>query len=223
MNIATDRKWNFNKHKAKQEFYEKIFNKLKYNQIGFGDWSITSTQNARFKRAPAQGIFNYLKKKGCDIESVCEDRSSMICSRCKSKTENRDGTLCNMSYPCQRDELDEEMKKKQKENAFKMYNIFNKEDVKVQIHMKRIPKNNSKAKRLQKYSIKIPRVGNIKKLSKDLKGNLKLFDNNKKRINEETECVEEQGKSKSTRNVLYCNNNKCHRIIKNIDGNFNLY
>ena len=60
MNIATDRKWNFNKHIAKQLFYEKIFNKLKFYQIGFGDWSITSTPNAKFKRAPAQGTLNLM-------------------------------------------------------------------------------------------------------------------------------------------------------------------
>ena len=30
-----------------------------------------------------------------------------------------------------------------------------------------------------------------------------MFDNNKTRINKEKECAEEQGKSKSTRNVLY--------------------
>ena len=58
-------------------------------------------------------------------------------------------------HMCRREELDEEIKKKQKENAFKMHNFFNKEDVKVLIHMKRIPKINSKAKRLQKYSLVI--------------------------------------------------------------------
>ena len=63
MNIATDRGWSFKKYIAKQQFYEKIFNKLKFYQIGFGDWSITSTPNARFKRAPAQGILTFLKKK----------------------------------------------------------------------------------------------------------------------------------------------------------------
>ena len=59
MNIATDRKWSFNKHIAKQQFYEKIYNKLKFYQIGFGDWSITSTPNARFNRAPSQGILTF--------------------------------------------------------------------------------------------------------------------------------------------------------------------
>ena len=122
-----------------------------------------------------------------------------------------------MSYPCQREELDEEMKLKQKENAFKMHNIFNKQDVIAQIHKQIIPK--SKAKRLQQNSMKNPGVGNNKTLTNDPKGNLKLFDV-KTKITDEKDYAGEQGETKSTRNVLYCNNNKCHRIIKNIDGNF---
>ena len=58
MSIATGRRWSLKKYIAKQQFYEK-----KFYQIGFGDWSITSTPNARFKRAPAQGILTSLKKK----------------------------------------------------------------------------------------------------------------------------------------------------------------
>ena len=61
---------------------------------------------------------------------------------------------------CEREELDEDMKSKQKENLFKMYNIFNKEDTKVEIQMKR----NSKAKRLKQLPDTNHGVGKIKNL-----------------------------------------------------------
>jgi hypothetical protein len=67
MNIATDRRWSLKKCIAKQQFYEKIYNKLKFYQIGFGDWSITSTPTARFKCAPAQGILTFKKKKDATL------------------------------------------------------------------------------------------------------------------------------------------------------------
>ena len=111
------------------------------------------------------------------------------------------------------------MKIKQKENSFKMHNIFNKDDVAAKIHNNGITNNNSKMKRLQKHPKKNVHVGTIKNLKK---GNLKLFDIGIKNRNEEKDYIEEVGKSKSTRNVLYCNNNTCHRIINNIDGKYNL-
>ena len=39
-----------------------------------------------------------------------------------------------MTCPCQREELDEDMNFKKKVNAFKMHNIFNKQDLKTPIH-----------------------------------------------------------------------------------------
>ena len=144
----------------------------------------------------------------------------MICSRCNSETEARDGTLCKMTYPCQREELDEDMKLKQKENAFKMHNIFNKQDLKTPIHKIKNSKNSSKTKRLHKYSMTNSGFGKIKNLTKDTKGNLMLFDKGFKKIPEEKDYIEEQVKYKSTRNVLFCNNNKCYRAINNNDGNF---
>ena len=109
------------------------------------------------------------------------------------------------------------MKLKQKENAFKMHNIFNKEDTKVEIHMKRSLKNNSKAKRFKQQSITNHGVGKIKYLRKNPRGDLNLIDNFT------TKIIEERDYGESTRNVLYCNNNKCQRVIKTSDGNFIFY
>ena len=46
-----------------------------------------------------------------------------------------------MTYTCKREELDEDMKLKQKENSFKMHNIFSKQDFKTQIHKIKNAKN----------------------------------------------------------------------------------
>ena len=52
---------------------------------------------------------------------------------------------------------------------------------------------------------------------------INLFKIGIKKRNEEKHYIEEIGKLKSTRDVLYCNNKRCHRIINNFDGNFNLF
>ena len=75
-----------------------------------------------------------------------------------------------------------------------MYNIFNKEDTKVQIQLK----INSKAKRLKQLPVTNPGVGKIKKLRKNPRGDY-IY------------C-----------NILYCNN-KCQRVVKTFDGNLIFY
>ena len=63
MNIASDRKWRFNKHIGKQLFYEKIFKKLKFYQIGFGDWSSTLVHHLQDLNELHLKEFLHLKKK----------------------------------------------------------------------------------------------------------------------------------------------------------------
>ena len=55
-----------------------------------------------------------------------------------------------------------------------MHHIFNKQDLRTQIHKIKNAKNNSKTKRLQKHSMKSPSVGKVTNLTKDPKGNLML-------------------------------------------------
>ena len=76
---------------------------------------------------------------------------------------------------------------------------------------------------MKQLSVKNPGVEKINNLRKDQKGNLYSIYKVTTKINEEKNHREKQGECKSTRNVLYCNNNKCQRVVKTFDGNLIFY
>ena len=129
MNECKQRKWSFKRYVYKQKFFDHLYNIVKDYKICFGDWSSSKTPNAKGQRGPNRNIFQFFTKK-CkykgEVTEICEDRTSMTCHHCQDYCDKGvgdrrvgDGTLEDMSYPIDKDQL-----KIPKERSFKMENIF---------------------------------------------------------------------------------------------------
>ena len=115
MNECKLRKWSFKQYVYKQKFFDNLYNIVKDCKICFGDWVSSKTPNAKGQRGPNQNIFQFFKKK-CkykgEVTEKCDDRTNITCHHCqdycdKSIGERRvgDGTLEDMVYPIDKDQL----------------------------------------------------------------------------------------------------------------------